>query len=176
VNRQEKEAFVSEMHEKLSTSQVVFLTDYRGLTAENMNELRGSFRDAGIEYRVVKNNLLKRAAEGTELTSMVTDLVGPTGVVIAESDPVGASKVIAEFMKKFPVFAFKTGVLRGKEMTEADIAALSKLPPRDVLLAQLAGTLNSVPAGLVNVLAGVVRKFVYALMAVKDAKEAGNVS
>ena len=174
MNRKEKEALVKEMHDRISTSQVVFLTDYRGLTAENMNQLRTDFRDIGIEYRVVKNNLLKLAAEGTDFAPMITDLVGPTGIIITESDPVPASKVIDEFAKKFPSLKFKIGVLRGKEVTAENVVAMSKLPSRDILLGKLAGTLNSMPTGLVQVLSGVLRKFIYALVAVRDVKEAGN--
>ena len=174
MNRKEKEAFVKEMHEKISTSQVIFLTDYRGLTSENMNQLRRDFRDVGVEYRVVKNNLLKLASEGTDLAPMITDLVGPTGMVVAESDPVPLSRVIDEFAKKFPALKFKTGTLRGKVVTTQNIAVMSKLPPRDILLGKLAGTLNSMPTGLVSTLAGILRKFVYALVAVRDIKEAGN--
>jgi large subunit ribosomal protein L10 len=95
-------------------------------------------------------------------------------MVIAESDPVPLSRVIDEFAKKFPALKFKTGTLRGKVVTAQSIAVMSKLPPRDVLLGKLAGTLNSMPTGLVSALAGIQRKFVYALVAVRDIKEAGN--
>ena len=174
MNRKEKEAFVKEIHEKIATSKVIFLTDYRGLTSENMNQLRTDFRDVGVEYRIVKNNLLKLAADGTDFAPMIMDLVGPTGLVITESDPVPASRVIDEFAKKFPALKFKTGALMGKEVTAENIAAMSKLPSRDILLGKLAGTLNSMPTGLVQVLAGILRKFVYALVAVRDIKETGN--
>ena len=173
MKKEMKEAFVSAMSQKLAESQVVFLTDYRGLTAEQMNQMRLGFRNAGVEYRVVKNNLLKLAAEGTDLSPIIEDLVGPTGLVIAESDPVEASKVIVDFSKDHPVFEYKTGLLRGNRITFDQIEAMAKLPARDVLVGKLLGTMNAVPSGLVNVMAGVTRKFMYALAAVRDAKENG---
>ena len=173
MKREKKEAFVSAMSQKLAESQVVFMTDYRGLTAEEMNEMRLGFRKAGVEYRVVKNNLLKLAADGTDLAPIIEDLVGPTGLVIAESDPVEASKVIVDFSKDHPVFEYKTGLLRGTRVTFDQIEAMAKLPAREILLGKFLGTMNAVPSGLVNVMAGLTRKFMYALVAVRDAKENG---
>jgi len=173
LKREKKEAFVSAMSQKLAESQVVFMTDYRGLTAEEMNEMRLGFRKAGVEYRVVKNNLLKLAADGTDLAPIIEDLVGPTGLVIAESDPVEASKVIVDFSKDHPVFEYKTGLLRGTRVTFDQIEAMAKLPAREILLGKFLGTMNAVPSGLVNVMAGLTRKFMYALVAVRDAKENG---
>ncbi len=103
------------MRKQLSGSEVLFMTDYRGLTAEQINELRGGFRKIGIQFRVVKNNLLKRAAEGTDFAPVVGEVVGPTGVVISRTDPVEASKVLVEYMAKFNVLSFKMGVLNGEE-------------------------------------------------------------
>jgi large subunit ribosomal protein L10 len=176
VKQKEKEVIVSAMHKALAGSKVLFLTDYRGLTAEQINELRGGFRKVGVHYRVVKNNLLKRAAEGTDFAPFVGNLTGPTGVVVAQSDPVEASKILVEYMAKFNVLSYKAGVLRGRELGEGEIKSIAKLPPRDVLMAKLLGTMNSVPGGFVGVLSGVMRKFVYALAAVRDAKEAGKLA
>jgi large subunit ribosomal protein L10 len=174
LKRQEKEAFVSEMREKLAVSPLVLLTDYRGLSAEKMNELRVGFRKADIHYRVVKNNLLRRAAKDTELFPVVESLVGPTGVIASNADPVLVSKIVKEFLGKYQAFTYKTGVLGGKILSEKDIEIMSKLPGREVLLAQLLGTLNSVPTGLVQVFAGILSKLLYALVAIKEAKEKGN--
>jgi large subunit ribosomal protein L10 len=171
LKRTDKEAFVVEMHKKLSDSNLVFLTDYRGLSAEEMNELRAGFKNAGLEYKVVKNNLIALAAKDTDFTSMVEDIVGPTGLLVSNEDPAVASKALAGFITKFPHFEFKKGLLRGKEISEKDVVAMAKLPSRDVLVGMLLGTMNAVPTGLVQVLSGIKRKFVYALVAIKDAKE-----
>jgi large subunit ribosomal protein L10 len=176
VKKKEKEVIVSAMHTALTGSRVLFLTDYRGLTAEQINELRGGFRKVGVKYRVVKNNLLKRAAEGTEFERVVETLTGPTGVIVSESDPVEASKILVEYMAKYNVLSYKAGVLRGRDLGEADIKSIAKLPPRQVLLAKFLGAMNAVPGGFVGVLSGVMRKFVYALAAVKEAKEAGKLA
>jgi large subunit ribosomal protein L10 len=174
LKRDEKETFVVEMHKRFSDSNMVFLTDYRGLSAGEMNELRAGFREVGIEYKVAKNNLVVLAAKDTGFASMVVDLVGPTGVIVSDEDPAVTSKVLAEFLDKFEHFEFKKGLLRGKDITEADVVSMSKLPSRDVLLGMMLGTMNAVPSGLVQVLSGIKRKFVYALMAIKDAKEVAN--
>ncbi|MBN2223195.1 MAG: 50S ribosomal protein L10 [Deltaproteobacteria bacterium] len=176
MKKKEKEVIVSAMHTALTGSRVLFLTDYRGLTAEQINELRGGFRKVGVKYRVVKNNLLKRAAEGTEFERVVETLTGPTGVIVSESDPVEASKILVEYMAKYNVLSYKAGILRGRDLGEADIKSIAKLPPRPVLLAKFLGAMNAVPGGFVGVLSGVMRKFVYALAAVKEAKEAGKLA
>jgi large subunit ribosomal protein L10 len=174
LKREEKETFVVEMHRKFSESNMLFLTDYRGLSAGEMNELRAGFREIGIEYKVAKNNLVILAAKDTDFASMVEDLVGPTGIIVSDEDPAVTSKALAEFLDKFEHFEFKKGLLRGKDITEADVISMSKLPSREVLLGKMLGTMNAVPTGLVQVLSGIQRKFVYALMAIKDAKEAAN--
>ncbi|MBN1571625.1 MAG: 50S ribosomal protein L10 [Deltaproteobacteria bacterium] len=174
MKREKKEALVVEMHKRLSDSNMAFLTDYRGLSAEEMNELRNGFRNVGIEYKVVKNKLIILAAKDTDFASMVEDLVGPTGIIVSNEDPAVTSKVLAEFIGKFKNFEFKKGLLRGKEISEANVISMSKLPSRDVLIAMLLGTMNAVPTGLVQVLSGIKRKFVYALVAIKDAKETAN--
>jgi large subunit ribosomal protein L10 len=176
VKKKEKEALVSVVREEFSGSEILFMTDYRGLTAEQLNELRSGLRGVGVRYRVVKNNLLKRAAEGTKFAPVVDGLVGPTGVVICKSDPVGAAKVLVEYAAKFNALSLKAGVLRGKEINDADIRSIAKLPSREVLVANLLGTMNGVPGGFVRVLSGVARKFVYALAAVNQAKEAGKLA
>ncbi len=176
MKKQEKEVIVSAMHKTLADSKVLFLTDYRGLTAEQINELRGGFRKVGVHYQVVKNNLLKRAAVGTDYAPVVEKVTGPTGMIVSESDPADASRILVEYMAKFNVFSYKTGVLGGKEVGEGDVKSIAKLPPRDVLVAKLLGAMNAVPGGFVGVLSGVTRKFVYALAAVKEAKEAGRLA
>lgn len=176
MKKKEKEVIVSAMHATLTDSKVLFLTDYRGLTAEQINELRGGFRKAGVHYQVVKNNLLKRAAEGTGYESVVQSVTGPTGMVVSQSDPAEASKILVEYMAKFNVLSYKMGVLSGRQIGEVDVKSIAKLPSRDVLLATLLGTMNAVPGGFVGVLSGVMRKFVYALAAVKEAKEAGKLA
>lgn len=172
MNREQKKTIVSEIHEKLINSQVVLFTDYRGLTAEDMNELRANFRKVGVDYRVVKNNLMKLASEDTDYSSAADSLVGPTGIIISKSDPVEASKVLVQYMKKFPNLEFKAGILRGRVIDESSINDMSKLPTRDVLLGMFVGSLNSMPTGLVQLLSGIKRKFVYALVAIKEAREA----
>ncbi len=176
MKKKEKEVIVSAMHTALTDSKVLFLTDYRGLTAEQINELRGGFRKVGVQYRVVKNNLLKRAAEGTDFVRVVETLTGPTGMIVSHSDPAEASRILVEYMAKYNVLSYKAGVLRGRELGEADVKSIAKLPPRDVMLARLLGAMNAVPGGFVGVLSGVMRKFVYALAAVKEAKEAGKLA
>ena len=176
MKKQEKEALVSLLRGQLSDAEVLFMTDYRGLTAEQINELRGRLRSVGVQYKVVKNKLLKRAAEGTDFAPVVGSLVGPTGLVVSKVDPVEPAKVLVEYMTKFSALSFKVGVLKKRQIGDEDIRSIAKLPAREVLVGMLLGAMNAVPGGFVGVLSGVMRKFVYALAAVKEAKEAGRLA
>jgi len=172
VKRDEKAKVVADLHERAKKAVFFVLTDYRGLNVAKISELRRGLREASAEYQVVKNKLLARAAEGTELEKLKDDFVGPSALVLSYNDPVEPSKVLVKFAEDNGVFEIRSGLLRGQKVDADKIKALSKLPPRDVLLAQLLSAMNAVPQGLVQALADAPRRMVNVLSAIRDQKEA----
>jgi large subunit ribosomal protein L10 len=123
------------------------------------------------EFRVAKNTLLIRAVEDTAFKGLQEHFVGTTAVTVSYGDPVTPAKIISDFCKDHPELKIRTGLLDGKLLSTDDITALSKLPSKEVLLSQMLSVMNAVPTGLVQVLSGVPRTFLYALQAIKEQKE-----
>lgn len=171
MNRDKKAEVVAELHGKFGKAQIAFVADYKGLTVPEIQELRRSLRDNDAEIRVAKNTFLRRAVEGTEYEGLTGHFSGTTTVTVSYSDPVQPAKILSDFAKGHPQFVIRAAAMGGKLLTSEDISALAKLPSREVLLGQLLGVLNAVPTGLVRVLSGVPRTFLYALQAIKDQKE-----
>jgi large subunit ribosomal protein L10 len=168
-----KKLVVQEIKEKFEKSQGIIFYDYRGLSVEEVTNLRNQFRAAGVEYHVIKNSMLKRAADILEIKGLDEYLTGPTAVAFGYSDPVAPAKVLTEFVKKLKKQTeIKSGLLNGKVITVAGIQSLADLPSREQLLAQLAGTLNAPITGFARSLSGIISKLGYALNAVKEQKEA----
>jgi len=172
LNRTGKEQIVAELAQKLSASKAAFLADYRGLTVEQINKLRGELRGAEVEYRVVKNTLLRMASKGTLAECLDGLLEGPTAIAIAGADPVAPAKILAEFAKTSGKLELKGGALDGKLLSIADIKALAELPSREVLLGKMLGSLNAPVSNFVGVLAAVPRSLVQVLAAIQDQKAA----
>lgn len=170
--RPEKVAMVEEIQERLSRVQGAVLTDYRGLTAGEMSALRKELREAGVEYKVFKNTLTILAAQGANLDGLVNYLTGPTAFAFGYNDPVVAAKIISEFAKKNKALEIKGGVVEGKIVGPEGVVDLANLPSREVLLSMVLRGMQAPMTGMVNVLQGNIRNFVYALNAVKEQKEA----
>jgi len=171
VNREEKVAEVEELSGKFAKAKIAIVSDYKGLTVPVLQELRHDLRRNDAEFRVAKNTLLIRAVEDTEYKGLQEQFVGTTAVTVSYGDPVASAKILTDFAKDHPELKIRTAALEGKLLTEADITALSKLPSKEVLLAQMLSVMNAVPTGLVQVLSGVPRTFLYALQAIKEQKE-----
>ena len=171
LNRTEKIALVKELNEKFKKAKAVILTDFKGLTVEEINQLRQKCREAEVEYRVIKNTLIRLAVLDTPLEKLKEKIIGPNAVAISYSDPIVLAKLLMEFKKKFNLFDLKEGFLEGKLIAPKDIEALSKLPNREVLLAQFLGTLGAVPRQFVSVLYGMIAKLLYVLEGIKEKKE-----
>lgn len=168
----EKKELVEDLHSRFQKAAILILTDYKGLNVESVNELRRKLRDAGVEYRVVKNTLLRRAVQDTDMAVITDDFLGPTAVAIGYDDPVEPAKVLAEFAKANQKLEIKAGVMNGGRLEMNDVIALSKLPSREVLLSQFLSVLNGVPTSFVRVLNAVPQKLVFALSAIRDQKDA----
>lgn len=169
---EEKKKVVEGLKEKLATTKVVIVTDYKGLNVAQMTELRRKLSEANVEYKVVKNTLLKRASEGTDANLLTDAFQGPSGIALSYDDPVAPAKVLTQFAKENNKLEIKAGVMDGKVMDLDAITALSKLPSREELLAQVLSAMNAVPTGLVRALADVPRRMVNVLNAIKDQKAA----
>jgi len=167
-----KVQLVEEFAAKLATAKAAFVADYRGLNVDEVNELRGKLRGAGVEYRVVKNTLLRLAAKGTDFECLGDYLQGPTAIAIAQEDPVAPAKVLAEYAKDSKFFELKTAVLEGKILSESEVKALAELPSREVLLGKMLGSINAPVSNFVGVLAAVPRSLVQVLGAIRDQKAA----
>jgi large subunit ribosomal protein L10 len=167
--RNEKEAVIADVAQSLEGSENLFVSDYRGLTVEQLEELRGKLRDSGATFKIVKNTLGGIAADraGRELVKEL--LTGPTAITFAD-DPVTAAKALADFGRTHPQLAVRGGLLASSLVDADGVKALASLPPRDVLVAQVVGTMAAPISGLVNVLNGTISGFVRALGQVAEQR------
>jgi large subunit ribosomal protein L10 len=173
-SRKAKALVMEELREKAGRAQIGVLTDFTGLKVEIMTQLRRQVKEADGELRVAKNTLLRQSAEGDSLIAPLTDqFEGPNAVAFGYTDPVALAKLLVKFAQEKPLFKIKAGVMGGQVLSPKDIEALSKLPAREVLLAQLLGAMQAVPTGLVTVLAGIIRGLLNVLVAIKDQKNGG---
>ncbi|MHB1394023.1 MAG: 50S ribosomal protein L10 [Clostridia bacterium] len=158
-----KEAVVTEVKEKLSKSSSVVLVDYKGINVLDVTELRKRFREAGVDYKVYKNSLFKRAASELGMEALHEHLQGTVAVAFGAKDAVAPAKTLNQFMKDKPKtpITIKAGYVEGKLMDAKDVKALGDLPSRDVLVAMLLGALQ-----------GSIRNLAYVLNTVKENKEA----
>lgn len=170
--RPEKVAMVKEIQERLSSAQGAVLADYRGINAGDMTELRKQLREAGVEFKVLKNTLAIRAAQELELNDLVPFLTGPTAFAFGYEDPVAPAKILSEFAKKNKALEIKGGIVEGTVVGPEGVAELADLPSREVLLSMVLRGMQGPISGLVNVLHGNIRNLVYALEAVRKQKEA----
>ncbi|WP_026319582.1 MULTISPECIES: 50S ribosomal protein L10 [Sporomusaceae] len=168
-----KQATVAELKEKLTSAKGAVLVNYRGLTVAQDTKLRRQLREAGVDYRVVKNTMTRIAAQEAGLEGLDVYLEGPTAMAISTTDPVAPAKIITDFVKehKLQVLEVKAGLVEGNVIDEKGVKALASLPSREVLIAKMLGSMQSPITGLVNVLQGNIRNLVYALDAVRQQKE-----
>lgn len=173
MKRDEKEQLVQVLHDELEKSQAVFVTDYMGLTVERITKLRREIKGVGGSYKVVKNTLLRRATEGTPAKGIEQFFVGPTAIAIAKTDAVAVAKALVNFAKDNEKFEIQAGMLGNRTITAADIQELSKMPPREVLLARMLGSMNAPVSNFVGVLSAIISQLVYVLKAIENKKSQG---
>ncbi len=172
MTKPQRQEMVEALKADLQASPNVYLTDFTGLDVLLMTELRRRLRGAGVKYIVVKNTLMQRALAENDVTELDEHLTGPTGVVLAGEDAVSAAKVLTEFVKEHERPAIKIGFLDGKVVSPEDVERLAKLPSRDQLLAQLAGTMQAPVAGFLGALNGLLYQFVGAVEALRAQRSA----
>lgn len=171
--REKKQAVIDELHEKLGSAAAFYLADFTGLNVKKVTELRARLRKEGIEYLVVKNTLAERALEGLDVPQDVAAFFrGPTAIVIGRQDPVTAAKVLSDFARENDDRpAVKAGVVERRTVSGEDVKQLAKLPPREQLLAELAGAFEAPMAQLLFCLQAKMTEMVGLLEALKEQRE-----
>ena len=157
LNLQEKQAVVAEVGAPVAQAQTVVLAEYRGIAVADITKLRANARQSGVYLRVLKNTLARRAVQGTPFEGLAEQMVGPLLYGIS-ADAVAAAKVVHEFAKTNDKLVIKAGAYNGKVMDVAGVTALATVPPKEVLLAQLLGLLQSPVSGLARVLAALAEQ------------------
>ncbi len=171
MKRQDKIDLVQKYQTAFAKKKNVFVAEYRGMSVEQITELRVKLRKADGEMKVLKNTFLRRVVDGTDKTALTAISKGPNAVILANDDFVELVKVLTATDKEIEAFKLKGGVVFGKAVTPDDIRQIAQLPPRTVLLARAVGSLASPLRGFLTVCQGNARKLVYALEAIRKAKE-----
>ena len=162
MHKSEKERVIAELTERLRVSPTLIVADYRGLTMPEIDGLRGELLKHGARFSVVKNTLTRRAAEAAGADAVLAMLEGPTAIAFLESegDPVAVAKALSDAVRTTKVIVIRGGVLDGKAITADDVDNLAKLPPTDVLRAQLVGAIAAPLATVVGIFAAPLRDLV----------------
>ena len=167
LNRQDKATVIAEMSELIAQSSAIVIAEYRGLTVEAITKLRADARKQGVQLRVVKNTLVRRAVAGTPFEGLSDKFVGPL-IYSLSADPVAAAKVLSTFAKKNDKLVIKGGAMANYVM---DVEQLASMPSREELLAKLMATMNEPIAKFVRTLNEVPARFVRTVAAYRDAQE-----
>ena len=168
MNRDQKAAVVDEIAEQIQSAEAIFAVDYRGLTVSQAAELRGKLRDADARFRIVKNSLSERAADKAGADALKPLLVGPTALALVRGDAAVAAKALNDSARAFNLLEFKGGVLNGETLSADDVRSIARLPSRDVLNAQLVGTIAAPISGLVRTLNALIAGVAIQLQAIAD--------
>ena len=153
-----KQPVVAEISGLLNGAASAVVVDYRGLTVAQDTELRKALRQAGVSYKVYKNTLIKRAAEGTEFAALDPNLEGPTAIAVSKDDATAPARVLAEFAKKADKLEIKGGVIEGTYYDAKGMQVIATIPSREVLLGKLLGSIQSPITNLARVLNQIAEK------------------
>lgn len=170
---QRKSAVVDEIKAKFSESNAAVFTEYRGLTVSELARLRGTLRGAETEYKVYKNSLVRRAATDAGLTDLLNWFEGPVAIAFVAGDAVPAAKAFKDFAKESPALVIKGGFVDGRVVEASELNQLADLPPRDVLLAQLAGAFQAPMQKAAGLFSAMQRNAAYAIKSYIDQRVAG---
>lgn len=175
MKKEDKNTLIADLAEKFKSANGIFLTDFTGINVQKMEKMRKKFRESKSEFRIVKNTLARIAMERAGYDKAFTKhLEGPTGIAFGFDDAVAPAKVIADFLKEkdYEKLKVKTCIIEKQEFPGAQIEAISKMPSKKDLLAQLMGLLNSPMQNLVMTLNAPMQNLVGVLEALKDKKAA----
>jgi large subunit ribosomal protein L10 len=169
MNREEKAAVIDQIAEELGGSDAIIALDYRGITVAQVAELREKLRPIDTKFQVTKNSLAERAADQAGVTDIKPLLVGPTALALVKGDPAAAAKVLSDTARALRgPLVFKGGIMEGNFVSAADVESIAKLPSRDVLNAQLVGTIAAPLSGLVRTLNALVQGLASQLGQIRD--------
>ena len=157
---------------KIEKAQVAIITEYQGLSVEEITKLRREIQKGGGDYMVTKNTLVKIAVKGTEYEALAEKMTGPIALAFGFEDPVSPAKAVAKFIKDTKKGTMIGAVLDGQLLTEAETKALADLPTKEELFAKMLGSINSPASGIVGCVNGVMSALTRAMAAVRDQKAA----
>ena len=172
IGLKEKQAIVAEVNETAQAALSAVMADYRGVTVDAMTKLRQSARESGVQVRVIRNTLAKRAFEGTDLECMNEVLTGPCIVAFAMEDPGASARLFKDFAKEQEAFEIKALSVGGKLLPAEQIDALAKLPTRDEALAMLMAVMQAPVTKLVRTMNDIPGRVTRVVAAVRDQKQA----
>ena len=170
MNRSGKAVIIEAVKARADKASFAVITDFKGMTVEELTNLRVALRNAGGEYLVVKNTLARIALTDGTHDAIKDKFHDNCGVAFGFDDPVAVAKALSDFAKQSKLLELRCASLDGKALDAAQIDALAKLPGREQLLGQLLGTMNAVPTNFVSLFANVVRGLLYALKGIEDQK------
>ena len=168
MNRDQKTAVVDKIAGELQDADAIFAVDYRGITVAQAAELRVKLRDADARFRVVKNSLSERAADKAGIDSLKPMLVGPTALTFVNGDAATAAKALSDVARQLNLLEFKGGVLNGTALSAEDVRSIARLPSRELLYAQLVGTVAAPLTGLARGLNALIAGVAIQLQAIAD--------
>ncbi len=168
MNREQKTAVVDEIADQIKAAEAIFAVDYRGITVAQVADLRARLRESDARFRVVKNSLSERAADKAGMESLKPMLVGPTALTLVNGDAALAAKALADAARTLQLLDFKGGVLNGSVLSPDEVRSIARLPSRDVLTAQLVGTIAAPISGLVRTLNALIAGVAIQLQAIAD--------
>jgi large subunit ribosomal protein L10 len=169
----EKVVSVTELHDKFARAVSAVLADFRGLSVQELTELRQQLREASLELAVVKNTLARLAVQETAFEPLSLYLKGPTSITFSYRDSVAPAKVLSAYVRRQPKLAVRAGLFEGEIVPGEKISEIAELPPRDVLLSQVLAAMQGPMAGLVATLQGLLSAFVGTLQAIQEKKAQG---
>ncbi|HEX4280978.1 MAG TPA: 50S ribosomal protein L10 [Solirubrobacteraceae bacterium] len=168
MNRDQKAAVVDEIAGQIGESEAIFAVDYRGITVTQVAELRGNLREVDARFRVVKNSLSERAADKAGAENLKPMLIGPTALALVKGDAAAAAKALNDAARRFNLLEFKGGILNGEVLSADDVRSIARLPSRQVLYAQLVGTVAAPLTGLARGLNALIGGLAIQLQAIAD--------
>ena len=170
-----KNEAIKGLNNKFIRAKAVVLADYQGITAPGLTQLRAHMREQSVDFLVIKNTLARRAAKNTPFEVLVSNFKGPVSLVVSYEDPIAPAKALAEYGKTKPKKEpeILCGLIEGRKISSEEVQKLSKLPPKEVLIAQLLSTMQAPTSNFVGMFQALLRKFVGTLEAIKEKKSNG---
>jgi len=174
--RAHKVEVIDEVKARMNEASASIVSEYRGLTVAEMAELRAALAAAGGNYKIFKNTLVRRAIDGGEYQPLSEYLSGPSALTFVDGDISAVAKALRDFSRANPLLVIKGGLADGSLLSPGDLAALADLPPRDVLLARLAGALAAPMQQMAALLQALPQNLAYGIAALRDQRDAGGES